>query len=184
MGEISSRPCTGFRTQQCMHSYNRMKPTNVEDLYLLVGIAPPDLGRDVCARVEKKKQKTSVSHSLYGQNPTESRLKSRRCFLSSVRPADFHPMVFTESLARGHTSQWKTWRCLNRLRTGVTCSKEQRRKCGHYEGDTICDCGVSSENTRHMLEYPFLAYSCSLDVLLQFIETVCRTMEDSGLMTR
>ena len=36
-------------------------------------------------------------------------------------------------LARGHTSQLTTWRCLNRQRTGVTCSKEQRKKWGYYE---------------------------------------------------
>ena len=70
-----------------------LKPTNVEDLYLLAGIAPPDIGRDVCARVEKKKPESNVAHSLYGQTPTESRLKSRSCFLSSVRPAEFHPKV-------------------------------------------------------------------------------------------
>ena len=69
-----------------------LKPTNVEDLCLLAGIAPPDIRRDVCARVEKKKQE-NVAHSLYGQTPTESRLKSISCFLSSVRPADFHPKV-------------------------------------------------------------------------------------------
>ena len=70
-----------------------LKPTNVEDLYLLAGIAPPDIRRDICARVEKKKQESNVAHSLYGQTPTESHLKSRSCFLSSVRPADFHPKV-------------------------------------------------------------------------------------------
>ena len=70
-----------------------LKPTNVEDLYLLAGIAPPDTRRDACARVEKKKQESNVAHSLYGHNPTESRLKSGSCFLSSVRPADFHPNV-------------------------------------------------------------------------------------------
>ena len=146
----------------------------------------------------------NVAHSLYDQNPTESRLKSRSCFLSSVHPADFHSKVIrcnewqhrlntktyscsanhTDSLTRGHTSQWTTWRCLNRLHTGVTCSKEQRKKWGYYEGHTTCDCGISSYNTRHMLECPLLPHSCSLDDLLQLNETVCRTMEDSGLMTR
>ena len=48
-----------------------LKPTNVEDLYLLAGIEPPDIRRDVCARVEKK-QESNVAHSLYGQSPTES----------------------------------------------------------------------------------------------------------------
>ena len=145
----------------------------------------------------EKKHKSNIAHSLYGQTPTESRLKSRSCFLSSVRPADFHPKVIrcnewqhiintkthscsanlTESLARGHTSQWATWRYLNRLRTGVTCSKEQWKKWGYYEGDTTCDCGVSSENTRHMLECPLLAHSSSLDALLQFNETAKHCVE-------
>ena len=52
-----------------------LKPTNVEDLYLLAGIAPPDIRRDVCARVEKTKQETNEAHSLYGQNPAERRLE-------------------------------------------------------------------------------------------------------------
>ena len=177
--------------------------SHVEDLYLLAAFAPPDLRRDVCARVEKK-QESNLAHSLYGQNPTESRFKSRSCFLSSVCPADFHPKVIrcnewqrmlntklhscsinlTESLARGHTSQWTTWWCLNRLRAGVTCSKEHRKKWGYSEGDTTCECVVSSDNTRHMFECPLLAHSFSLDDLLQFSKIVCRTMEDSGLMTR
>ena len=104
--------------------------------------------------------------SLYGQNPTESRLKSRNCFLSSVHPADFYPRYIrcnewqhrlktkthrcsgnrTESLVRGHTSQWITWRCLKRLHTGVKFTNEQRKKWGYYDGNTTCDCGVSSEN--------------------------------------
>ena len=29
-----------------------LRPTNVEDVYLLAGIAPPDIRGDVCARVE------------------------------------------------------------------------------------------------------------------------------------
>ena len=64
-----------------------LKPTNVEELYLLAGIAPPDIRRDVCARVEKTKQETNEAHSLYGQNPAERRLKSRNCFLRTVKPA-------------------------------------------------------------------------------------------------
>ena len=101
-----------------------LKPTNVKDMYLLAGITPPDIRHDVYARVEKKNQESIVAHSLYGQSPTDSRLKSRSCFLSIVRPADFHPKVIrcnewqymlntkphscsvnlTESLASGHTS--------------------------------------------------------------------------------
>ena len=38
-----------------------LRPTNVEELYLLAGIAPPDIRRDVCDRVEKKKQETNTA---------------------------------------------------------------------------------------------------------------------------
>ena len=66
-----------------------LKTSNVEDLYLLAGIAPPDIQRDVCARVEKTKQETNEAHSLYGQNLAERRLESRNCYLRSLKPADF-----------------------------------------------------------------------------------------------
>ena len=70
-----------------------LKPSNVENLCLLAGIAPPNIRRDVYARVEKTKQETNEAHSLYSQNPAERRLKSRNCFLCSVKPADFPPKV-------------------------------------------------------------------------------------------
>ena len=35
-----------------------LKPTNVEDMYLLAIIAPPDIRRDVCTRVEKNRNQT------------------------------------------------------------------------------------------------------------------------------
>ena len=86
-------------------------------------------GIDVCARVEKTKQETNESHSLYGQNPAERRLESRNCFLRSVKPADFPPKVIRcsawlrrlqaiphratvnidESLAKGFDRPWTTW---------------------------------------------------------------------------
>ena len=65
-----------------------LKPTNVEELYLLSGFAPPSFRRDVCARVEKAKQETNEAHSLHGEIPAERSLKSRNCFLHSVKPAN------------------------------------------------------------------------------------------------
>ena len=125
-----------------------LKPTNVEYLYLLARNAPPDIRSDVCARVEKTKQDTNEAHSLYGKNQAERRLKSSNCFLRSVMPADFPPKVIRcsawlrrlqtiphratvnldESLAKGFDRPWTTWKCLNRLRTGFTCNKEQRQR--------------------------------------------------------
>ena len=69
-----------------------------------------------------------------------------------------------EDLATGHDSPWLNWRCLNRLRTGYTCSKEQMKKCGYFNGDTTCECGMATENTSHMLQ-------CTLDNLLEFNNT-------------
>ena len=44
-----------------------LRPTNGDELSLLAGIAPPDIRRDVCTRVEKKKQETNATHSLHDQ---------------------------------------------------------------------------------------------------------------------
>ena len=46
-----------------------LKPTYVEDLYLLAGIVPPDIRRDVCARMERTKQIEQETHSLFCHIP-------------------------------------------------------------------------------------------------------------------
>ena len=128
-----------------------LKPTNVEELYLLSGIVPPSIKRDVCARVENAKQETNEAHSLYVKIPAERRLKSRNCLIHSVKPANFPPKVIRcskwlrrtdktprrtsvnldESLARGHGSPWTTWRYLNRLRTRYNAAR-----CSGINGNT------------------------------------------------
>ena len=80
-------------TSACRAVTGCLKPTNIEDLYLLAGIAPPDIRRDVCARMENTKQETNEAHSLYGQHPAEKRLKSRNRFLRSVKPAELSPRI-------------------------------------------------------------------------------------------
>ena len=84
-----------------------LRPTTVEELYLLEGIAPPDIRRDVCARVENKKQETNAAHTLHGQVPAERCLK-RECLLSSVRPADLHAKVIRCSEWH-HITELSTW---------------------------------------------------------------------------
>ena len=66
-----------------------LKPTYVEDLYLLARIAPPDIRTDVCARMERTKQMEQETHSLFGPIPARSRLKSRKDFLTSVKSSYF-----------------------------------------------------------------------------------------------
>ena len=66
----------------------------------------------------------------------------------------------TGDLAKGHNSPWLTWRSLNRLRTGYTCSKEQRKKWKYYDGDTTCVCGLATKNTAHLLQCSLLTRPC------------------------
>ena len=174
--------------QACRSVTGCLKPTNAEDLYLLSGIAPPAIRRDVCARVERQKQSTRETHSLFGQIPATKRLKSRHCFLSRVQPANFPAKVIRcsewlkrlrnkphigiinlhEEMAKCYNRPWTTWKCLNRLRTGYTCSKTQRKKWKFYTGDTTCACGRAEETTAHMLQCYQLAHPCSLDDLITF----------------
>ena len=153
------------------------------------GIAQPDIRRDVCARVENKKQETNAAHSLHGQVTAERRLK-RKFFLSAVRPADFPAKVIRcsewkhrkilashncavnldESFAKGHTSPWAMWRYINRLRAGVACSKEQRKRWKYFNGNTTCECGQAPETTKNLLQCPLLAHPYTLDDLQKFNE--------------
>ena len=72
--------------QACRAITGCLKPTNVENLYLLAGISPPEIRRSVCTRVKRTKQVERETHSPFGHTPARSRLKSRRSFLTSVQP--------------------------------------------------------------------------------------------------
>ena len=73
-----------------------------------------------------------------------------------------------EEPAKGCDSPWLTWRCLNRLRTGYTCSKEKRKKSGYFNGDTTCACGLDEESAAHMLRCSLLTHPCTLDDIHKF----------------
>jgi len=52
-------------------------------LYLLAGIAPPDIRREVISRRERYKAMHDPSHMLHGSQAANQRLKSRKSFLSA-----------------------------------------------------------------------------------------------------
>ena len=79
--------------QACRAITGCLRPTNVENLYLLAGISPPEIRRSVCARVERTKQVERETHSLFGHTPARRRLKSRRSFLTRVQPVHFPAKV-------------------------------------------------------------------------------------------
>ena len=68
-----------------------LKPTRVDDLYLLSGIAPPHIRRTVLSRKEKSKQENYPLHPLYQQEPVGKRPKSRHSFIHSVEPLNGSP---------------------------------------------------------------------------------------------
>ena len=55
------------QNQPCRSVTGCLKQSNVEDLYMLSGIASLAIRRDVCASVERQKQSTRDTHSLFGQ---------------------------------------------------------------------------------------------------------------------
>ena len=63
--------------QACRAISGYLKPTNIENLYLLARISPHEI-RSVCARVERTKQVERETHSLFGHTPARRRLKSTR----------------------------------------------------------------------------------------------------------
>ena len=125
---------------------------------MLSGIAPPVIRRDVCARVERYKQSTRETHSLFGHIPATKCLKSRHCFLSSVQPTELprkkvircnkwwkrlrnkpHISIMNlhEEMAKGYDSPWTTWKCLNRLRTGMLVGEQKKPRYTYYSSPNL-----------------------------------------------
>jgi hypothetical protein len=57
-------------------------PTVIENIYLIIGIAPPEIRRQVAAEVEKTKQQEDSRHPMYAHPFQPARLKSRKSFLN------------------------------------------------------------------------------------------------------
>ena len=171
--------------QACRSVTGCLKPTSVENLYLLSRISPPpppSIRRDVCARVERRKQSSNKAHSLFDHTPAN---KPPKC---TLQPANFPVKLIRcskwrkrlrdrrhidivnlhEEMTKSYARAWTTWRCLNRLRTGYACSKSQVKKWKYYTGHTMCACRQEEETTSHMMQCLKLAHPCSLDDLIKF----------------
>ena len=119
-----------------------IRPTATPDIYVLSGIAPPEIRRSVHYQNERTKQLTDQRHSLYHHQPVKRRLHSRNSFISTSQPLlckaaearvtkwqnqweatqsnlkkyDIHSK---EQLPSGDTLSWRTWRTANRV-----CSRQ------------------------------------------------------------
>ena len=63
-----------------------LKPTNIDNLHLLAGIAPSEIQREATSKLERLKQAYDPRHTLFNHQPAPSRIKSRRSFLHCVEP--------------------------------------------------------------------------------------------------
>ena len=63
-----------------------LKPTNVHNLHLLAGVAPPEIRREAASKLERSRQAYDPRHMLFNHHPAPFRLKSRRSFLHCAAP--------------------------------------------------------------------------------------------------
>ena len=88
-----------------------LRPTNVDSLYVLAGIAPPGVRRSVASRTERRRQADDTRHPCHNHQPAPSRLKSRKSFLHAVQPLSQPPqtarLTLWECQMWAHTVQIK-----------------------------------------------------------------------------
>ncbi|XP_030765762.1 uncharacterized protein LOC115889826 [Sitophilus oryzae] len=140
-----------------------LKPTPLDKIHHLAGIAPPAIRREAAALKERSKAAATERHLLYGIQPAHQRLKSRQSFLRSTedyeeprtnvdlweKTSNQHWMEPKEQLAPGSDENWETWRALNRLRTGTARSRDTLAKWGYHVDSNLCECGAL-QTTQHM----------------------------------
>ena len=165
-----------------------LKPTSVDSLHVLSGIAPPDIRRPVASRMERLRQSQDRRHPCHDIEPAQKRLKSRKSFLHTVQPLtesphvarcrlweercssnhhhDKLPLPTKEQLPLGYNQDWRMCKSLNRLRTGMGRSKVNMRKWGYTEDENVnTDCGTP-QTMGHLLQCPNLREHCNQEDLM------------------
>jgi len=149
-----------------------IKPTKTDDLYVLAGIAPPGIRRQIISEKERQKTISDPRHNLHNHQPPASRLKSRKSFMTSTDPLMDSPPAArqrmwqnnwekTESslktfsiepgehLPAGRNLPWRTWRTANRIRSGKAATPANKKLWGYQTNDR-CVCGHQPCNLNHL----------------------------------
>ena len=167
-----------------------LRPTPVDSLYILSGIAPPEIRRNAASSKERHRQTIDERHPLFNHRPAVKRLKSRKSFVSEVKPcADAETLRVTEwekriktlppstsmamcaseDLPSGAASSWTEWKCLNRLRSTTGRCKVTLQKWNYLNsGDTTCICGTEPQTMEHLLRCPNLEQECKAEDLAEY----------------
>ena len=147
--------------------------------YLIIGCHPWEKVRfqvrclspliwDAYCQHKMKEGRKSFLHEVQplSQPPQTARLTLWEEQRSAKQHLAKLPIPTSEQLAPGHKSEWKLWKSLNRLRTGMGRSKTNMSKWGYADtADTACECGTSEQTMQHLLRCPLLENECSLEDL-------------------
>ena len=157
-----------------------LKPTPVDSLYPLIGVAPPSVRRAVATDAERTKQETDARHPLHQHGPTNRRLRSRKSFMArshilerseNNRITRWTQQLTTrepprEEIAPGKHLPFAVWKSPNRLRTEVARCKANLLRWGMSENDDVlCSCG-QPQDMSHLLVCPQLEEGCTHEDLI------------------
>lgn len=156
-----------------------LRPTPVNKMYPIAGIAPPNIRRQVAGEKERKKQLTDERHPMFNHVNTATRLKSRHSFVQRTTPLNTKPETrrlslwkasvpgnpdIKEEMTKGKHLPFDVWKTLNRLRVGVSRCKSNQMKWG-YKDDDNCDCG-EPQNEEHLKNCSLMEDVCSNEDLI------------------
>ena len=171
--------------ESCRCTTGCLKPTPINSLYRLGGIAPPDIRRAAASGHKRTRQLVDPRHPLFGQTGAARRLKSRRSFMSvsplgstaaAARMDLWHDrldntdaidnlnLVLGEHLPTGGDLDWTTWKSLNRLRTRTGRCKANMDKWGYSSEGELCNCG-ETQTMEHLLKCQLLGEECTMEDL-------------------
>ena len=195
---VWARSTHAHKLIQALHDCRRiisgcLKPTNLDSVHILAGIAPHHTRRTVACRMERTRQTTDARHQLFHHQPAASSLKSRKCFMRTVAPLNSSAsssrlrlwkdsltdapasikmgLEVAESLPTGSGEDWLCWRALNRLRTGVGRAKTVMRRWGLPDDAQSVDCVYGEPQTMtHLLSCRLLYEACTTDDLATVTE--------------
>ena len=164
---VWTRSTHAYKLNPALHDCCRiisgcLKPTNLDSVHILAGIAPPHIRRTVACRIERTRQTTDARHKLFHHQPAASRLKSRKSFMCTVTPLDSSASS-TGSVGEPDCAQ--EW---GRAKTVM-------RRWGYLDDDQSVDCDCGEPQTMaHLLSCRLLDEACTADDLATVTE---RAME-------